>query len=164
MKNTTRNEKFQVATSIGEERRWAWCFGDFNHDGHDFSNGYKKTFYHGKEVTVCKHCYNAIKTDVPTLGKPTANGLTYIVTITTTTDIGKAYLFVNGYSHISKNQWQLCFNRFNAPRKTIDELTKTTAYGHASVNIKILDKNGDLVKEFKGVKDADVVSDFVKTI
>ena len=154
MKNATRENKFQVKTSIGDGFRWADCF-----NGHKVETKPIKTFYHGRECTVCKDCVNKIVSNVPTLGKETSKHLLYYVSITTTTDVCKAYLLVNGYKHISQNVWALKFNRFSAPRKIIDELTKTTAYGKNSVSVSVY-KNGLLLKEFKGVKNADVIKEF----
>ena len=157
MKNATRESKFMVATSIKDARKWAKCWSCGRSDFGDIKP--IKTFNHGVETCVCKECVNKIVSNVPTLGKETSKHLLYYVSVTTTTDVCKAYLLVNGYKHISQNVWALKFNRFSAPRKVIDELTKTTAYGKNSVSVSVY-KKGILLKELKGVKDADVIKEF----
>jgi hypothetical protein len=160
MKNATREEKFQVVTSIGDRSKWSKCC-----ECGQRIDGVKmiKTFRHGQEVTVCKDCIKKLRNVEEATDKATSKGLTYMVEIITLTDICKAYLLVNGYAHTTPNVWKKKSHRFSAPRKIIDELTKTTAYGACKVNVYVykLDK---MIGFFEGVKDADVVKEFTDNI
>ena len=162
MRLQTRSEKFnQIPTSAGERHVWANC--DIH--GGVITSKPIKTFNHGRECTVCKDCINKLVKvdDVPTLGNPTSKKLVYHVSIVTTYDIAKAYLLVNGYKHTSPNVWELKFNRFSAPRKIIDELTKTSKYGKTTVNVEIY-RDSKLIEAFKNVKDASVIKAYTDTI
>lgn len=162
MKNATRESKFQVPTSIGDSHKWASCFS-CGADWARHNTKMIKTFYHGRECTVCKDCIKKLRNVEDATDKATSKGLTYMVEIITLTDICKAYLLVNGYAHTTPNVWKKKYNRFSAPRKIIDELTKTTAYGACKVNVYVykLDK---MIGFFEGVKDASVVKEFTDNI
>lgn len=157
-------QKNLLKTANNNKRKWAECIGwQVGDEGH-FKKGMKsiETFQHGKRVWVCKHCINRIMEDVSTVGKETAKKVLIDVIVTTTNDETKAYLFANGYAHISPLKWQLKALSFQSQRKIIDELTKTEKFANATIYASVT--QAGITKEFKGVKDAQIIKDYIDSL
>jgi hypothetical protein len=165
MKLQTKTEQERLLkTANNDKRKWAECLGwEIGDDSH-FKDGTKSivTFQHGKRVWVCKHCINRTTDNVSVVGKETAKKVLIDVVVTTTSDETKAYLFANGYAHISPLKWELKALSFQSQRKIIDELTKTEKFANATIWASV--KQAGTTKEFKGVKDAQTIKDYIDSL
>jgi hypothetical protein len=153
-----------LKTANNDFRKWALCFNQKAEEPNHFSDGVKpiETFYHGKRVWLCKHCINAINKNVSVVGKETAKKVLIDVVVTTTSDETKAYLFANGYAHVSPLKWELKALSFQSQRKIIDELTKTEKFANATIYASV--KQAGITKEFKNVKDAQTIKDYIDSL
>jgi hypothetical protein len=165
MNTKTRNEKFnQLETSAKERVVWASCQLEKDGENHDTTNGVK-TWKHGKECTVCRHCLNAINNDFkPVLvgSKMNKKGVVYSVKASSIlSNVGKAYLLVNGYTQVKKGVFQSNdLTSLSSVSKIFNEIKGTEKHGNGVFSITI--SNGSKVVEIKNFKSIDEIKNAVK--
>ena len=165
MNTKTRNEKFeQLETSAKERVVWASCQLEKDGESHDTTNGVK-TWKHGKECTVCRHCLNVINNDFkPVLigSKMNKKGVVYSVKASSIlSNVGKAYLLVNGYTQIKKGVFQSNdLTSLSSVSKIFNEIKGTEKHGNGVFSVTI--SNGSKVVEIKNFKSIDEIKNAVK--
>lgn len=165
MRKQTRNENFeQLVTSAGERVLWASCQLEKDGEHHNTKNGVK-TWYHGKECTVCRECLNKIDRDFkPVLvgSKPNKKGVLYNVKASSIlSNVGKAYLLVNGYTQVKKGVFQSNnLTSLSSVSKIFNEIKGTEKHGNGVFSVTI--SNGVKSVELKNFKSIDEIKNAVK--
>lgn len=165
MRKQTRNENFkQLVTSAGERVLWASCQLEKNGEHHDTANGVK-TWYHGKECTVCRECLKAINGDFKPVvigSKPNKKGVVYSVQISSVlSNVGKAYLLVNDYTQVKKGVFRSnSLTSLSSVSKIFNEIKGTEKHGNGVFSITV--SNGVKSIELKNFKSIDEIKNAVK--
>jgi len=165
MKNKTREEVFsQLETSIGEKVVWASCQLEKDGEHHNTKNGVK-TWYHGKECTVCRECLKAINGDFKPVivgSKPNKKGVIYSVKVSSVlSNVSKAYLLVNDYTQVKKGVFRSNnLTSLSSVSKIFNEIKGTEKHGNGVFSVTV--SNGAKSIELKNFKSIDEIKNAVK--